>query len=309
MSTRLFLGHVEHARHSPVSHRFRYPIYVYGVDLAELPSLERALPLFGHNRFRPVAIYDADYLDNSGHSIREKLLRHLEHAGCGTTVGRVVVVTSARYFHRVFNPVSFYYVFDEKGGLRCNVAEVNNTFGERHLYILKDPLTPPGHYPVRYRAPKRFHVSPFNNMEGTYEFHFGDLSKGLDISVRLHRDNEKVFEAQLTGRSVALTPFSHLRVLLRHPLMPHLTLPRILWQAAHLYFQRRLPVNTKPIPMSSMTIKRIPPSLVERRCQGVVNNLLSRMREGALHVQLPDGSSEVFGDQRPLPNATLNVRD
>lgn len=309
MNTRLFLGHVEHERHSPVSHRFRYPIYVYGLDLSELPSLDRSLPLFGHNRFRPVAIYDADYLDNSGHSIEEKLLRHLEHAGLRTTVGRVVVVTSARYLHRVFNPVSFYYVFDEKGGLRCNVAEVNNTFGERHLYVLKDPLTPPGHYPVRYRAPKSFHVSPFNNMEGTYEFHFGDVSKGLDISVCLHRNHEKVFEARLTGRSVALTPFSHLRVLFRHPLIPHLTMPRILWQAAHLFFQRRLPVNTKPIPMSPMTIKRVPPSLVERRCQGVVSRLLSHIREGALQMQLPDGSSQVLGDHRLPPSAIINVRD
>jgi cyclopropane-fatty-acyl-phospholipid synthase len=256
-----------------------------------------------------VAIYDGDYLDDSGHSIEEKLHRHLERAGCGTPPGRVVVVTSARYFHRVFNPVSFYYIFDEEGELRCNVAEVNNTFGERHLYILKEPLTPTGHYPVRYRAPKGFHVSPFNNMEGTYEFHFGDLSKGLDISVRLHRGMERVFEAQLTGHSVPLTPSSHLRVLLRHPLMPHLTLPRILWQAAHLYFQRRLPVNTKPIPMSLMTIKRNPPSILERRCQDIVSHLLSRMREGALHVQMPDGGSHVFGDQRLLPGAAITVHD
>jgi cyclopropane-fatty-acyl-phospholipid synthase len=146
-------------------------------------------------------------------------------------------------------------------------------------------------------------------MEGTYEFHFGDLSKGLDISVRLHRGTEKVFEAQLTGRSVPLTPSSHLRVLLRHPLIPHLTMPRILWQAAQLYFQRRLPVNTKPIPMSPMTIKRSPPSILERQCRGVVSHLLSRMREGALHVQLPDGSRHVFGDRRVLPSAVLTVHD
>ncbi len=309
MSARLFLGHVEHVRYAPVSHRFRYSIYVYGLDLSRLPALDRALPLFAHNRLGFASIHDADYLDDSDRSIEAKLRHHLEAAGCPIPSGRVVLVTSARYFHRVFNPVSFYYVFDERGALRCNVAEVNNTFGERHLYVLSEPLTPPGQYPVRYTAPKSFHVSPFNSLEGTYEFLFGDIDRGLDVTVRLDRGGKRVFEAQLTGRPVPLTPSSHWRVLVRHPLMPHLTLPRILWQASRLYVQRKLPVSTKPIPVSPMTIKRNPASVLERGFQDAVCGLLSRIRQGALTLRLPDGATRVFGDAQAASTATMSVHD
>ncbi len=298
MTSRIFVGHVEHVRHAPVSHRFRYPIYVYGLDLSELDRLDRTLPLFGHNRLRPVSIHDVDYLDAPGPSIEARLRRHLEAAGCGSDAARIVLVTSARYFHRVFNPVSFYYVFDAGGRLRCNVAEVNNTFGERHLYVLTEPSSPPDRYPVRYTAPKSFHVSPFNSMEGVYEFFFGDLSEGLDISVHLHRGGERVFEARLTGRPVPLTPSSQMRVLLRHPWIPHLTLPRILWQASQLYVQRRLPVNPKPVPMSPMTIRRNPPSVIEKRCLDLVHGLLSRIEAGSLTLRLPDGRTQVYGASR-----------
>ncbi len=309
MRSRLFLGHVEHARHSPVPHRFRYPVYFYGLDLAELPEVDRALPLFGHNRFSPASLHDMDYLDGSDRSIEEKLRSHLEAAGFDARAGRIILVTSARYFHRVFNPVSFYFVVGDRGDPLCHVAEVNNTFGERHLYVLTDPLSPSGHYPVRYTAPKSFHVSPFNNMEGTYEFHFGDITKELDVRVRLHRDSQTVFEAQLTGNPLDLTPFNQLRVFFRHPLIPHLTVPRILWQAAKIHFVRRLPVNAKPISMSPMTIKRNPPSFLDRRCMDVVARLLSRIREGMLSVILPDGKTLLLGEQLPIPGATIQVHD
>ncbi len=309
MSSQLFMGHVEHARYAPVPHRFRYSIYVYGLDLSELPRLDGALPLFGHNRFRPASIHDADYLDGSNRPIGEKLRSHLEAAGCSPAAGRIILVTSARWFHHVFNPVSFYFVLGSGGEPLCHVAEVNNTFGERHLYILTEPLSPTGHYPVRYTAPKSFHVSPFNNMEGTYEFHFGDITKALDVSVRLQREAKTVFEAQLRGDPLDLTPLNQLRVFLRHPLIPHLTMPRILWQAARLYFVSKLPVNAKPVPMSPMTIKRTMPSFLEKRFMEVVCSLLSRIRQGALRVVLPEGREMLFGEPLPHPGGTLKVHD
>jgi cyclopropane-fatty-acyl-phospholipid synthase len=115
MRSRIFLGHVEHARHSPVTHRFRYPVYVYGLDLSEIPEVERALPLFGHNRFGPASLHDMDYLDGSGRSIEEKLRSLLEAGGFDAGAARIILVTSARYFHRVFNPVSFYFVLGDRG--------------------------------------------------------------------------------------------------------------------------------------------------------------------------------------------------
>lgn len=136
MNSRIFTGFVSHERLEPVGHRFQYPVYFYAFDLDELDELGRRIPWFGHNRFRPVSLWDKDYLDRREGTIRSKLFRFLSEKGLAEGVERIELVTSARYFNYVFNPVSFYYCYREGGGLQAVVTEVNNTFGERHLYIL-----------------------------------------------------------------------------------------------------------------------------------------------------------------------------
>jgi len=254
MNSVIYEGFVEHIRHRPVRHRLLYALYVYALDLDELSVLDKSLPLFGYNRFRPSAIYDADYLDASPGTLREKLLRFLAREGENGDIGRVILITSARYFNYVFNPVSFYYCYRTDGTRACIVAEVNNTFGERHVYIPRTETG--GDEAARYYADKAFHVSPFNDMTGTYEFHFAPLTDDLDIRINLMKDSELFFEARLRGRAVPLTAATHRRVLLRHPLMPHLTIPRIVWEAVKLHFRRKLPVYTKPEAVSLMTIRK-----------------------------------------------------
>ena len=117
MSAYLYDGFIEHCRHKPREHRFHYPLYVYGFDLEDLPELDRRLPLFGYNRFRPASVYDRDYLDDGPGTIRGKLDRFLAKAGFAEPVARVFLVTSPRYFHYVFNPVSFYWLFAADGSL------------------------------------------------------------------------------------------------------------------------------------------------------------------------------------------------
>ena len=160
MRSSIFHGEIWHTRFWPVEHRLRYPLYLFGLDLDELETLDRSLRLFGLNRFRPVALYDRDYLTEGEGTIREKLLRFLAAEGFADRAMRIVLVTSPRHFIRVFNPVSFYYVFDPAEELRCVVAEVNNTFGERHIYLLRRAEGDPGGFPARFKAPKAFHVSP-----------------------------------------------------------------------------------------------------------------------------------------------------
>ncbi|TFH39750.1 MAG: DUF1365 domain-containing protein, partial [Chrysiogenales bacterium] len=175
MKSCIFTGYVEHERLNPVQHRLHYPLYVYCFDLDELEELDRSLPLFGYNRFRLASVYDKDYLDEGHGTIREKLLRFLEPEGYADEVATIMLVTSARYFNYVFNPVSFYYCFSREGILVCTVVEVSNTFGERHVYIPRRMDDTAAGFPLRFTAPKEFHVSPFNDMTGTYEFLFADI--------------------------------------------------------------------------------------------------------------------------------------
>jgi len=258
MNSKIYLGFIEHSRFQPAVHSFKYPLYFYGLDLDELELLDRKLWLFGYNRVRPASIHDADYLDTRPGSIKEKLVRLLYEKNPSLTVSSIMMITGARYLNYIFNPVSFYYCFDDQKQVAAMVAEVNNTFGERHVYIpekTKDPES--SDETATYHAPKAFHVSPFNNMEGDYEFFFPAPENDIHIRISLIKDNNIALSATLRGASHALTSAGLLKMMVRHPLVPHLTKPRIFFEAARLFFARRLPYHDKPAPLSPMTIKRI----------------------------------------------------
>jgi len=247
MNSRILTGHIKHERLLPVKHTLQYPLYLYCLDLDELVMLDRALPCFGYNRFRPASLYDADYLDNSGGSIKEKLLRFLVRNGYGGQVSSVLLITSARYFNYVFNPVSFYCCFAKNGDLACIVVEVNNTFGERHVYIPEGVPEPHKGLPARFTAAKAFHVSPFNDMAGRYEFILSNFRDTLNVRINLHRDDKLAFYAELWGDMRPLTAANHIKAFLKYPLVPHLSIPRIYWQAAKLFFHKKLPYHPKSI--------------------------------------------------------------
>jgi cyclopropane-fatty-acyl-phospholipid synthase len=309
MRSGLFHGEIWHTRFWPVQHSLRYPLYLFGFDLDELGTLDRSLRLFGLNRFRPVALYDRDYLTQGEGGIRDKLFRFLAAEGIADQRMRVVLVTSPRHWVRVFNPVSFYHIFDPKDELRCVVAEVNNTFGERHIYLLRRAAGDPAGFPARFKAPKAFHVSPFNDMEGVYEFTFGDIRRELAVRIDLKRGETLAFSAELRGRKAPLEDGTLLRTLLNHPLVPHLAMSRIYRQAAKLYFLRKLPYHPKPIPVHPLTMRTAPPSAWQGLCRRLILARLGRIDRGTLRITLPEGRQIDCGDADSIPEADLTVRD
>lgn len=303
----IYEGRVSHARLEPVRHAFSYPVYFLGIDLDELRDLPTRTRSFGHNRFSLLALHDRDYLAAGDDSIRDKLRRVLARQGLETDLGRVFLVTSARFLNYVFNPVSFYYCHGRNGELRCVVAEVNNTFGERHTYVLHQHLN--GQVPARFQARKEFHVSPFNDREGTYDFTFSAPTPDLDIRVDMQRDGRTVFQSRLLGTGRPLTQGNLLRTVARYPLAAALTFPRILAQAGQLYFRRRLAVVAKPPPASDATRKVAPPRLLERTAMALLRPHLLRLRRGTLHLVHADGREESFGGYEPGPTAHVRVRE
>ncbi len=309
MNSNLFFGHVEHERFVPAAHRLRYDLHVFALDLSELDLLDRRLPLFGYNRARPAALHDRDYLAQQPGSIRRKLMAVIAPHLPVDKVARVVMVTSPRLLGYVFNPVSFYYCFDSRERLLAAVAEVNNTFGEKHVYVLPGPGGSEAGFPARYQAEKAFHVSPFNTMGGTYAFRFGDIRRELDIQIDLHRDGEQILRARLQGVPRPLTAVNHLKTLLRHPFRPHLTIPRIYWEAYKLHFRRRVTYHDKPVPHSDMTIRRLPPTPMQRYCMKLLLDHLSGADRGWLRLRLPDGSARDFGRRDDSQPVDLTVND
>jgi len=303
------IGKVAHKRHVPVTHEFRYPLYMYVFDLDDLPRLPEELGIFGYNRVRPVSIHDSDYLRNDGGSIKEKLFRFLREEGCAGGVERVRLLTAARYFNYVFNPISLFYCYRADGSLSCVVAEVTNTFREKHLYLLKDraergePCSFAG-----YDKEKRFHVSPFFDRSGRYAFSLSDLGPEVDIRIDYFADKQLRLTAMLSGRCIPLTCGNLRRTIASQPLAAAMTMPRILFQAAKLYFGKKLRVHTKPDPDDPHTVRGVPPTMVQRVARVLVTHVLSHIAHGRLTVRMPDGGARQYGNAAEGPGGELTVR-
>lgn len=309
MKSRIYEGFVEHVRLKPVFHRLRYALYFYCIDLDELQEMDRKLPLFGYNRMRPVSIHDSDYQDAGSAPIKDKIMRLLEKSGIASEVERIFLVTQPRYLVGVFNPVSFYYCFGKDESLRCVVTEVNNTFGERHVYVLKEPQDTAA-YPAVYTTDKKFHVSPFNDVSGSYELSFSEPGDDIDIRVTLIRDGDRIFSARLSGEARPLTTGRQLSVIFKHPLIPRLTMARIYWEAAKLYFLRKLSYHPKPLPSSPMTIKKTPPTALQRFLKHRMEKLLLKIETGKLEIVLPDGSVKFcVNEKAPSRTARMLIND
>jgi len=233
----LYTGTVMHARRSPHDHVFRYPVYMALLDLDELPTLDRRLPLFGWNRRAVTSFHDADHID-----IHAILAEHGVELGDG---GSIQVLTNLRVLGYVFNPVSFWWCRRRDGSLACIVAEVSNTFGERLPYVLMPAAGSESGGRSVFETDKRLHVSPFMPMDQAYTWWFSDPGEKLSVRMDVHEAGSRDFHATLTARRLPLTAASLRSVLVRYPLMPARVLGQIHWQAARLWL-KRTPFYRKP---------------------------------------------------------------
>lgn len=250
--SQLFRGDVMHRRLTPLAHTFTYPTTFFGFDLGELDALDAAFPWFGRNRPRPLSLRDTDYLRGRHAPVLEQLGEFLPPEAPGE---RTVLITSPRYFGYAFNPVNFYLRLRD-GALRAAAAEVNNTFGDRHIYPLSELREDPETGARRQSVAKDFHVSPFNEMGGTYHFDLRVAPERIFLGIDLHVPGEGArMRTWLRGRALPLNRANLLRYALLRPLDTALnSMPRILWQAALLHYRKRLPVHKRPSPQSAHTL-------------------------------------------------------
>jgi cyclopropane-fatty-acyl-phospholipid synthase len=255
MKSKIGVGHVVHHRLKPLKHFFKYPAYFYVFDLDELPVLNQKFSFFGYNQKKLVSLWDNDYLTPGKESLKEKVLQTLKAQNVTFVPARIELVTTARFLGYVFNPVSFFYCYDANQNLKTVIAQVNNTFHESHVYVL------PGGQAM---AQKEFYVSPFFKVSGNYQFKFSKLNEKADIHIDLLQNSEIMITTQLTGVLQPLSKTKWLTILVRYPLMVFLTLPRISWHAFLLHFKKKLPVISKPGPLSANTLRKAPPKFYEK---------------------------------------------
>jgi|TARA_B100001094_G_scaffold249165_1_gene246391 cyclopropane-fatty-acyl-phospholipid synthase len=258
--SKLYEGEITHARTKPVKHNFSFPIYTFVLDLDELELLDKEIRFFGYNRGSVFTLYDSDYLGSGEESIKEKLKNWLTKFGYEEKYSTVKMITTLRVFKHTFNPVIFYYCLDSENNIVYHVAEVHNTFGEGHLYILKDGKK--SKVGTEYLVPKEFHVSPFNKVEGDYNFHFSELKKKLDVRINVSKDNENFFYARISGNVQKITKYKLIKLIMKYPIRTLLVIPKILAEAAKLYYLKNLEIIDKPDPSSERTYKATYPAYI-----------------------------------------------
>jgi DUF1365 family protein len=238
-------GQVRHARLRPASNRFVYPTYFLMLPMRSLRATpSRAL---ARNRFGLISFFDTDHGDGRADSLAW-LDEVLAREGIDDARGEVWLHCYPRVLGHTFKPVSFWYCHRADDTLAAIVVEVNNTFGERHCYLLAEPGLA---YGRELRARKVFHVSPFCDVTGGYRFRFMRTAPQANVEGRTvaridHHDAQGLLiQTSVSGVLHALTPASVRTAFFGMPLMTLGVIGRIHWQAMKLW-TKHVPFFRKP---------------------------------------------------------------
>ena len=237
----LGFGQVRHARLKPARNSFAYSTYFLMLPMRAMQA-SRAHAL-AHNRSALLSFFDRDHGDGRENAVSwiDELLRR---EGVGDATGEIWLHTYPRVLGYTFKPVSFWYCHAGDGSLRAIVVEVNNTFGERHCYLLDQPV-----YGQELKADKVFHVSPFCTLEGGYRFRFmrseqGGIQKTV-ARIDYDDDSGPLLETSVSGTLEPITTSSLRKALCRYPAMTFGVVARIHWQAFKLW-RKHVPFISKP---------------------------------------------------------------
>ncbi len=245
-SARLYLCTVMHQRHDRYDYRFEYRLFALLVDIDRIDEACTGSRLLRHNRRAPIAFHDRDHGPRDGSPLRPWVDGVLRKADIELDGGRVLLLSLPRLWGYTFNPLSMWYCHHRDGSLRAVIAEVSNTFGECHHYLLHEHGRPMD-WPVRKRADKVFHVSPFIDMRAEYRFQIAEPGEKLGIAIREYQDDALLLVATQSGRGQPLTDRALLGALLRFPLATFKVMAMIHWHALTLWL-RRAPLFRKPPP-------------------------------------------------------------
>jgi len=250
----LYVGAVTHQRLTPRRHRLRYRLFQLLLDLDDLPALDRRLQLFGHNRFALFSLHDCDHLAGEARPLRGQVEAMLREAGIEGGGGPIRLLCLPRVLGYVFNPLSIFYCHRPSGELAAVVLEVNNTFGERHCYVVE---AAGGATVVRRGCAKAFFVSPFLGLDMTYDFRLAAPGEHATTAI-LGRgpDGVPIIAAAFSGARRELDDRTLVRAFFRHPLLTLKVVAAIHWEALKL-LANGVRLRPKPAaPVRSVTVVR-----------------------------------------------------
>lgn len=231
-------GEVGHTRRTPLRHRFRTNVYLWLVDLDHLPNeTGPRLPRW----LRPFSTFRAaDHIGDPSRTIKANLERFCAAEGVDVSGHRILMLANARVLGHTFDPLSVFWAVAPDDTVTCVVAEVHNTYGERHAYLLRTDDA------GRSRTDKAFYVSPFFTVDGSYDLQFRLADDVVSSTVVLRQGGTAVFSATFRGAPEPVTARRLARLVLTRPLMTQRTSLLIRVHGIWLWL-RRLPVVPRPV--------------------------------------------------------------
>ena len=255
MQSCIYEGQVSHTRTKPVLHRFRYRLFQMYLDLDELPWLFKKRWFWSARRPALARFRRHDHLGDPAESLKSAVAELVLQETGQLPNGPVRLLTNLSYFGYCFNPVSFYFCFDENDeSIETVVAEVSNTpWGEMDTYVLPASSSISKGDALRFQPRKHMHVSPFMPMDIEYDWTFALRDERLTVFMANSRGGERFFNAAMTLQRTEISGWSLARVLTLYPFQTMKVVAAIYWQALRLWLKR---VPFYPHPDQSVRVQQ-----------------------------------------------------
>ncbi len=231
----LYSCRVMHRRLVAPHYRFIYRVFYLLLDVDRAGEAARGTRLFSHNRFNLLAFHDRDHGDGSG-QLRAWTEGVLAQAGIALDGGRIRLLALPRLLGHAFNPISLWYCEHRDGSLRAVIAEVRNTFGEKHCYLLGADGAAMS-WDARHEKDKCFHVSPFFDLSGRYRFSLTEPGARVRLAIHETREGQGILDATMAGERRPLRDASVLGLAALMPFMTLKVVAGIHWEALKIWLR------------------------------------------------------------------------
>ena len=229
----IYNGKVIHRRFKPKEHYFKYNVFSLLIDLDELEIIQNKIKIFSYNKFNIISFYDTDHGPRDGTSLKKWIIKNLKDIGINNENIQIKLLCYPRIFGYAFNPLSVFFIYNKNSRLISILYEVKNTFGEQHTYIFKtddDKI-------IINNCSKKFHVSPFIEMECHYYFRVLKPSDKISVIIDQIDKDGKLLYASQDGNARELNEKNLLISYISHPLMTFKIIVAIHYEALKLWLK------------------------------------------------------------------------
>ena len=234
LKSKLYECKVGHSRTSPKKHNFSYKLFTFYLDLDELEKLNQFLIFFSVAKFNLFSFYTKDHFAKYGNNLKESIIEFAKKEGHKGDIEKITLLTHTRVLGYTFNPVCFYFLFNNENKATASVIEVHNTFGEMKPFYV--PLISDNEFYLKSK--KYFYVSPFFNLNTEFEFSLKLPDNKLEIQIDDLEDNKKVFYSYYKGKQLELNDLNLLKLFFKYPFVTIGIILRIHLQALKLYMKK-----------------------------------------------------------------------